>query len=138
MLKNPKNEQYFWNFFTSLIFVILLIAAIYVLTLKNKLPIKISFVDFVILGLAIFRLTHLFVHDLVANFIRDYFANFQTGLGKTISNLLGCHWCTAMWMALVVSFIFFYFTPYGWYFVFVIALAGLGIFFEILSDRLTK
>jgi len=112
MANTSKNEQYFWNFLTSLIFVILLITAIYILFLENKLPLKISFVDFMILGLAIFRLTHLFVHDLVTNFIRDYFSKFQTGLGKTIFNLLSCHWCTAMWIALIVSFMFFYFTAY--------------------------
>lgn len=138
MANTIKNEQYFWNFLTSLIFVVFLIVAIYILFLENKLPFKISFIDFIILGLAIFRLTHLFVHDLVTNFIRDYFLKFPTGIGKTISSLLSCHWCTAMWMALIVSFIFFYFAPYGWYFIFVIALAGLGIFFEIISDRLTK
>lgn len=138
MANTSKNEQYFWNFLTSLFFVILLIISIYLLVIKNKLPISITFFDFIIIGLTTFRLTHLFVHDLVTNFIRDYFLKFSTGLGKTISNLLSCHWCTAMWVALIISFIFFYFTPYSWYFVIVIALAGLGIFFEITSDRITK
>src|SRR3989344_1574819 len=96
MANTSKNEQYFWNFLTSLIFVILLITAIYILFLENKLPFKISFFDFIIIGLAVFRLTHLLVHDLVTNFIRDYFSKFQTSLGKTISNLLGCHRCTRM------------------------------------------
>ena len=138
MVNTSKNEQYFWNFLTSLIFIILLASSIYILSTKNKLPLKISFLDFMILGLAIFRLTHLLVHDLVADFIRDYFSKFSTGIGKTISNLLNCHWCTAIWMALFISFVFFYFAPYGWYFTLVIALAGLGIFFEIISDRLIK
>ncbi len=138
MANTSKNEQYFWNFLTSIVFIALLMLSIYILSSAGKLPNKISLFDFLILSLAVFRLTHLLVHDLVANFIRDYFAKFHTGISKTISNLLNCHWCVGIWMALIVSFIFFYFAPYSWYLILIIALASLGIFFEIISDRLIK
>ncbi len=131
-----KNKA-FWNFIFTIIYAALFAASLYFLNIGGKLKSQIKIFDFFLLGLAVFRLTHLFVYDFITGYIREYFAKFQKGPGKTISNLLSCPWCTSIWMALLVGF-FYFLTPYAWYAIFVIALAGIAIFFEIIILRIDR
>ncbi len=137
MSNNSDKNQYFWNFTFSVLYLLLALIAASLLGELDRLPVRISLFDFSLLILATFRLTHLFVYDSVMNFLREYFAKFNIGPGKTISNLISCPWCTGMWMALIVSF-FYFLTPYAWFVIFVIALAGAAIALKIILDRIER
>lgn len=128
----------FWNFSFSAIYLALLGLSIYILNFYGRLPIEISFLNFLILGLAVFRLTRLFVFDHITEDIRNYFGKFENGAGKTISVLLNCPWCTGIWMALITVFSFYFFPPFSWYAILVIALSGFGTFVDIVSRRIMR
>jgi len=136
-MSEQNKNQYFWNFAFSVFYLLLVAAAIYILRWQNKLAIRISIFDFTLLILATFRLTHLFVYDSVMDFLRDYFEKFSKGPGATIFHLLSCPWCTGIWIALLVSFIYFL-TPLAWFAIFIIALAGAAIILKIVADKILR
>lgn len=124
------NEQYFWNFVYSVLFVVLVALSMLYLRSIGRLPHKIPTFDFILLALATFRLIRLFVYDSVTNFVRDHFAQYKTGPGKTLRNLINCPWCTGIWMALIVTF-FYFATSLAWYPILLLALAGTASFVQI-------
>jgi hypothetical protein len=80
---------------------------------------EISWLHFLILILASFRLTHLIVFDEITSFIRTPFltVNFEpdesgqilrkvtikgTGLRYQIGLLLSCHWCIGIWSSVAI------------------------------------
>lgn len=125
-----ETEQYFWNFIFSVLFVLFVALALYYLRSIGRLPHRIPTFDFILLALGTFRLIRLFVYDSITNFIRDHFAQYKTGPGKTIWNLIDCPWCSGVWVALLISF-FYFATPLAWYPIFILALAGTGSFIQI-------
>jgi hypothetical protein len=135
--KNEIKEQNPWHILFTLTFLALTALSIIFLHSMGKFPKPVPVFDFIIMGIAVFRLTHLFVYDFVMHFVRDYFAKFQRGPGKTISNLLSCEWCTGMWTSLIVGF-FYFLTVYSWYVILIIALAGVGTFIDLISQRLMR
>jgi len=134
---NSKKEKYLWHFLTSTLYIFLLLLSILFFYIKGKIPTEISVFDFLILGLATFRLTYLFVNDAVMDFLRDYFGKFERGVGKSISELITCPWCVGIWIALLVGFLYFL-SPLAWFFFFILALAGLGTFAHFLSSLFVK
>jgi uncharacterized membrane protein YhdT len=126
-----------WNFIFTLFYAALVAAWILILYSQNKLPHSIPVFDFIIIGIATFRLTHLLVYDYITGYIREYFGKFETGPGRTIANLLSCPWCTGIWVALGVSF-FYFITDIAWYVIFIIAVAGVGTFIEITASRIMR
>ncbi|MEH7177464.1 DUF1360 domain-containing protein [Neobacillus vireti] len=75
--------------------------------------------DFLLLALASFRLTRLFVFDKITEFIRApffdevreeneegtmeiYYVPKETPMRKFIGELLSCYWCTGVWMSVFV------------------------------------
>ncbi|MEK9154878.1 MAG: DUF1360 domain-containing protein [Patescibacteria group bacterium] len=134
MVKN--KEQYIWNFIFTVVFIALAAILTGFLYSKNKV-FPISYFDFLLLALAIFRLTHLFVYDHITDYIRDYFEKFEKGPRKTISVMIHCPWCTGIWIALTVSTFYFLF-PFSWYLIFVFALAGIGTLVEEIGLRIMR
>lgn len=80
---------------------------------------EISWLHFVILVLASYRLTHLIMYDQITSFLRDPFLSITyeeddsgevqpqieikgTGLRNWIGNMLSCHWCTGIWSSLAL------------------------------------
>jgi len=60
-------------------------------------------VSFVILGLAVYRLTRLIVEDTVFEKIREkIFSKFSPST-SSIGYLLTCYWCTSMYVATLVT-----------------------------------
>lgn len=135
--QESKKDTYFWHIIFTLGFLTLFALTVILLYNLGKFPRSMPVFDFIILGLAVFRLTHLFVYDYIMNFVRDYFARFDRGPGKSVSNLLSCEWCTGIWMALFVLFIYFL-SFYAWYFILAIALAGVGTFLDIVARRIMR
>lgn len=130
IIEKRHSDQPFWHFVFSAFFVFLVASSLFYLKSENKLPNKIDPFDFILLSLAVFRLIRLFVYDMVTDFVRNYFAKYQKGPGKTIYRLLDCPWCTGVWMAFFVSF-FYFATPMAWFPIFILALAGLATFIQI-------
>ncbi len=144
------DDQGVWNFIFSLLFVGLFIAAGWLLFSLGRLPIAISLFDFTLIILATFRLTRLFVYDKVTQFVRDWFVRktvvseeggdmvvvrqpYVRGPLRTLHDLLGCPWCFGVWAALAVVF-FYYLTPYAWFVILVLAVAGVATFLQLLSN----
>ena len=77
----------------------------------------INFFQFILLALAVFRLTHLIVYDNITEFIRRIVIQYrevqnesgeqetiiviaESGWKKWFGELLTCHWCMGIWMSL--------------------------------------
>jgi hypothetical protein len=130
MPKLWKNEQDFWNNAFTAVFLVLVIALIYYLKIQGRMINRIPLFDFFILAMATFRLIRIFVYDTVTGFIRRYLSEFSKGPRKTASDLLSCPWCTGIWAALVVVFLYFA-VPFSWIFLLLLALAGTGTFIQL-------
>lgn len=125
MPKLIEKEQDFWHFIFSFVFVILTILLIYYLKISGKIRYEIPTLDVFILTMATFRLIRLFTYDDVTGYIRDYLMKFENGPRKTLYYLLDCPWCTGVWMALIVAFLYLA-VPYSWIFLLIMAIAGTG------------
>ncbi|HYF10508.1 MAG TPA: DUF1360 domain-containing protein [Candidatus Paceibacterota bacterium] len=147
-----KNDQNLWNFLFSLLFLALLAGALFILySARGDLPQAISLADFLLIALATFRLTRLFVYDRITKWFRDLFLDSQekildgvtyvertapeNGPRRTISDLLGCPWCIGVWFALFASTLYFL-TPFAWYLILVLALSGLATLIQLSANLL--
>jgi hypothetical protein len=125
-----KRDQYFWHFIYSVLFIVLVGLALSYLKENGAWPRKIPTFDFILLSLATFRLIRLFTYDLVTNFIRDHFKQYEGGPGRVMWHLLDCPWCSGVWFALAVTF-FYFATPLAWYPILILAVAGVATFIQI-------
>lgn len=147
-----SRDQYFWNFFFTLLFAILLAAALSYFSDRGAVPTAISLFDATLIALATFRLTRLIVYDRIFAFFRDFFLDRvrekqkdggvtvsyrepTSGVRRTIRDLLACPWCTGAWAALILVFSY-YASPYAWFVIFILAIAGLGSLFQVLANLL--
>ncbi|MGG3479648.1 DUF1360 domain-containing protein [Peribacillus frigoritolerans] len=106
----------------------------------------IEWLDFFILIMATFRLTHLIVFDEITSFIRKPFltATIQenasgqleeiieikgSGLRHFIGSLLSCYWCVGFWCSLISVLTYYYF-PAAFPILLVLAVAGAAAFIE--------
>lgn len=137
MEKYITKDQHFWHFMGSSVFVVLLITAGIILNFIGKNPNEVTFFDLFVVSLATFRITRLLVYDLVADFIRDSVEDAAFGYKKTLRDLLGCPWCTSVWVALGITFIYFI-SPVGTWTVIIIAIAGLGVLITIFANLLGR
>jgi hypothetical protein len=148
---HDRQDQNFWNFIFSILFIIFVGALIMILyCVRGALPTSISLADAIIISLASFRVVRLFVYDKITRFIRDFFfkidesyteegvtyfehREFARGWRRTMSDLLACPWCFSIWAASVVTF-FYYLTAYAWLPIFMLAISGAASFFQITSN----
>ncbi|MGM9987280.1 MAG: DUF1360 domain-containing protein [Bacillaceae bacterium] len=110
-----------------------------------------SWLEFILLVLASFRLTRLLVFDKITKFIRDPFIEeFQMtepsgeestyirvkgkGIRAFFGELLSCYWCTGVWCATVVVLAFF-FIPYSNIVIIIFGVAGLGAIIEVFVNK---
>ncbi|QAS51598.1 DUF1360 domain-containing protein [Halobacillus litoralis] len=92
--------------------------------------------EFLLLGLASFRLTRLIVRDYIMEWLRRPFIEVrieknEDGIEEEwiepkgfIGEGLGCQWCVGVWSSLIMVF-FYIMVPYGEWLVFILALAAL-------------
>lgn len=136
-MENEKPNQSFWHNFFLILWPFLVFLSFKVLAQASRLPHEISFFDFWIMIFATFRLIRLFVYDSITEHIRLYLGKYNFGVRKELSDLISCPWCTGIWMALLVSF-FFFLSPFYWYPIFILALAGLGSIVQIIILKIGK
>lgn len=121
-----------WHGISMALYAILMgIGGYWIYQAHDEMPTSIPVFDAAIIGLATFRLVRLFTYDSVTDFIRSYFRQYKKGPGRTMYNLLSCPWCTGVWMALF-SVTAYFLTEYAWYPIFVLAIAGVGSYLQII------
>ncbi|HEX8993975.1 MAG TPA: DUF1360 domain-containing protein [Candidatus Paceibacterota bacterium] len=145
-----KEDQNVWNFLFSVLFVALVLASIrHMYVVYGGLPQDITFFDLVLIVLAVFRLTRLFVYDMITRFVREWFVRkeivttekgemveltqYAKGPLRTISDLLSCPWCTGVWFALPVTYAYFMY-DWAWYVILVLAVAGVATLVQITTN----
>ncbi|PWU68009.1 MULTISPECIES: DUF1360 domain-containing protein [Gracilibacillus] len=109
----------------------------------------ITWLSFVLLSLASFRLTHLIVYDKITGFIRAPFFEREerplsdgtveeiisykgTGLRRWIGELLSCHWCTGIWVACLLFIGFHFFTSLFMPILIILAVAAVAAIIEVI------
>jgi len=150
----PATYSLIWSMLFGLLFLLFGIGFIffpYGLDFFNIDIASVSLYEFVILALAVQRLTRLFVYDSIMQFVRDVFLDLKeveengeimierhkptTHVRRLMYELLACPWCTSVWMALFV---------FGAYFVFpilnllwlILAGSAVATFVQILINKI--
>lgn len=154
--KKVLYNQHMWN----IIFLILSIIAFCVFVrffgsnAADALT-GMTVLQFVVLALATFRLTRLFVSDHIMQWLRDMFfviteeSNPETGtmmlvrtkpargLRRLMADLLGCSWCVGVWMAFLVVVLYVAvvldFFAIGRAILYIFAFAGAASFLQALT-----
>jgi len=142
------SDQYFWNIVFALLFLAFIITGGIILESEAYRPMTdVTVFEFVILALATFRLTRLFVYDKITAFFREQFYDVvelktkrylekpARGPRRTLADLLSCPWCTGVWFAATVVF-FYYLTPYAWYPILFLAIAGVATTLQLLANMI--
>jgi hypothetical protein len=125
-----------WNLFFTLLFIALAYSAYRLLVSQGTAPQSIGLWDATLMALATFRLTRLVVYDNITRWLRDFFEDGReyTFVG-TIKTLINCPWCMGLWFALIVPTAYF-FAPFLWFFIFVLALAGAATLIQLFANLL--
>lgn len=129
------SEQYFWSFVFSVFFLILVVMGAIILDTEARIAwVDLTIFDYIIMLLASWRLTQLFVYDSITRFLREQFLDvtkvgrgykLQTPKGgprRILSELFACPWCMSVWTSFIVVFTYML-TEYA---VFPFALLGLS------------
>lgn len=112
-----------------------------------------SVFEFILLGLASFRLTRLLVFDKITEFIRrpfhevieeelpdgtieEYIKLKGNGVRRWIGELLSCYWCTGIWSTVFLYLLNEFYLPLSEPLIFIFAIAGLASIIETCVTRL--
>ncbi|WHY93226.1 DUF1360 domain-containing protein [Neobacillus cucumis] len=119
---------------------------------RTNLFMDISLLQFIILGLAAFRLTRLLVFDKITEFLRNpffteiveeneqgemevYYVPKETPIKRFFGELLSCYWCTGIWSSIVLVLLHYvYFALYE-PLVLILAIAGLSSILETIVQN---
>jgi len=125
---------HFWYTTLSLFYMALAVLGYLWLVANARLAAFVPLGDFVLMALAIQRLTRLFTYDAITEFVRNWFVDTDPySLRYALGTLVNCPWCTGLWFSLVV--VFFYFaTPVAWYAILVLALASIATYLQLLAS----
>ena len=143
------TDQYFWNFIFGAFFLSLVVSGVIILeSIPESALHDLSLFELVLLSLASFRLTRLFVYDKITAFFREQFYDAKvirgggvvlekpkTGARRTLADLMSCPWCFGMWAGATVVF-FYELTPYAWYPIVMLAVSGVGSLMQIAANMI--
>jgi hypothetical protein len=111
-----------------------------------------SFFSFLLIVLAVFRLTRLIVFDKITTFIRSpfhetveemnsegvvelYIVPRGNGLRKWIGELLSCYWCTGMWCSGFILVLLYFFPTVSHFLIYLLAISGAaGVIEKFISE----
>ncbi len=124
----------------------MLIMASIILSTEARVPLtELELVDFVLITLASWRLTRLFVYDMVTKFVREQFLDVvkvgrkfalekpKTGPRRTLADLFGCPWCFGVWATALMSFLYLI-SEWFYYVTIILALSAVATFLQILTN----
>lgn len=114
---------------------------------------EISWIEFILLLLASFRITRLFVFDRITEFIRKIFlaeVEEKNEQGETevfivpksgivrgfFGELISCYWCTGVWVAGFLTILYYLFPTICEPFVLLFAIAGAASLVEACLQKL--
>ena len=108
-------------------------------------PEDLEFLDLAFMGLATFRLVHLLTYDKIFDVVRAAFMdsaggrlkNAARGWRRLVCEFIGCIWCTGMWSGLFTVTIYLL-GSWGRFAVIVLAVAGLGSLFQVISKAIAE
>lgn len=147
----PKDDQNARYLITIVSFSVLAFLAGLIFYFRDGVvPTTIEPWEFVLLGLASFRLIRLFTYDQVMRVVRDWFLITEEKVGedgvtylvrkkplnggrRSLSDLFSCPWCMGMWVSYFVVFFYFLF-PAMRYLVLILALAGVASAIQIVMN----
>lgn len=147
------DDQNFWNGVYSVFFLVVCALLFYVLVeVRGVPPVSIGIFDTMLIILATFRLTRLFVYDKITRFVRDFFFHAEeeyteegvtyfvkkertTGPFRTAYDLLTCPWCFSVWASVLVLF-FYFLTPYAWFPIAVLAISGIASIVQLIANMI--
>ncbi|MCM3767498.1 DUF1360 domain-containing protein [Neobacillus niacini] len=110
---------------------------------------KITIFTFLLLSLAVFRLTRLIVLDKITEFIRSpfydeiqemnengemeiYYTPKKSGWRKFFGELLSCYWCTGIWAAAGIIGFYYFFPDIAGPIILILAVAGIASILETI------
>jgi hypothetical protein len=140
---NELTKRNWYNFLFSLLFIATLALEISILSQVNgTLPSQIGGFEFILLSLAIFRLTRLFVYDGITQFLRDQFLivtgetreKYAYGFKRCSSDVLSCPWCFSIWGGSILLFLYFLFPGVMFFVVLLLALSAVATFLQISTN----
>ena len=140
------SDQYFWNVIFSVFFVILVILGAIILDTESRIPLtNLTWVDYLLITLATWRLVRLFVYDAITKFFREQFWDVvkvgrgyklekpKTGPRRTLADLLSCPWCFGTWAAAMVTFLYLI-TPYAVFPTILLAISAVATFLQLVAN----
>lgn len=148
----PKEDQNFWNFVASVLFVVVLVGVLlWFWNTYHAFPSGVPVFDAILMAFAAFRITRLVVYDKITRWFRELFADtrefeqggviyievkaYGSGLRHTIYDLLQCPWCIGFWSALIIAVCYYVF-PWAWFVIFFLALAGAGSMLQMVANAI--
>jgi len=150
--RKESKDSNLWSFLFSVVFGILLVGSAWLFySMDVDFMEAMGPFEFIVISLAVFRLTRLLVYDSITLWIRDLFLikhcswqeneqicivkreMYRDGFKRKMAELFQCPWCIGTWVALGVLFIF-YLHPISWWFILGVAIAGLSTFIQILMN----
>ncbi len=132
-----SNSEYFWHVILFLSYPLVYLVSIITLKYIWISDFSLSDREIIILWLATFRLTRLFVYDQITNFIREPLKSYKNWLWKSLSELLNCPWCTSVWSALIIYYIYKIDTMFLWL-IYILALAWIVWFLQLIYKLLAR
>lgn len=107
----------------------------------------------IIIGLASFRLTRLFLYDKIMEFVRApffeevteldengveeiYLVPKKSGLRNWIGQLLSCYWCTGIWISAFLICGYYFIPEIGVPLIMLLAVAAIGSIIETIIGRI--
>lgn len=113
---------------------------------------KMTFLDFFLLALAVFRLTRLVVFDKITEFLRRpffdeveetengtievYYVPKKSGVKKFFGELLSCYWCTGIWVSAGLVALEYFLPIAAELLILLLAAAGFAAILETIVLRL--
>lgn len=140
------TDQYIWNLIFTLFFLMLVAMGVVILDGEAyKQMEELTLIDFILITLATFRVIRLVVYDKITEFFREQFWDAEVtktkvvltkpsgGPRRTLADLLSCPWCFGVWAAAMIAF-FYLLTPYAYFPVLFLALAGVATFLQLTAN----
>jgi hypothetical protein len=131
---NLITKEKIWNAFSIFFYAFLVFVAGYFYHRSGRSLDDITIWKWFIMVMATYRLTRILVYDRIFKFFRDFTKATSTkAFFIAMKNLITCPWCAGVWAALLV-FVLEMFVPYGIYLNYLLAMAGAGSFFLVITN----
>lgn len=93
--------------------------------------------EFMLITLAAFRLTRLFMYDSITDGIREYFADPHTPWKTAFYELLTCVWCFGLWSATAAT-IMYLLIPEAALALLILAVAGVATVMQLTAKAVSS